>query len=166
MIVFMLILAVFLIYHGRKTKNNVHYMSSGFCGSWAFAFLVGALGQFLLCIILMGVFTLVGFIVLWPRLMRNMPEETAKAKETVDTSGPIRLSDVFSVRFMIKLESKYGERSAMIIWSAVGAAVAAPVLVAMVLLGVTTWPFGAGALVFGVIASLFFYRRMRRGLNA
>jgi|GEM_PF-1781966 len=164
MIVFMIITTVFFIYHARKTKKNMYYTGSGLCGSMAFAFLVGALGQYLLSLILLAVSALFGIIVVYPRAMRAMPEEVAKAKNTVDTSESIRFKDFFSVNAMVKLEKKYGEYKAMVIWSAVGTVFFVPVLFVMVLLRVISLPFGVGAVVFAFISGLTMYRRMRKGL--
>ncbi|MDR0470597.1 MAG: hypothetical protein LBH79_02580 [Nitrososphaerota archaeon] len=164
MIALWIIGAAFVLYKAMKTKNSVYYMGSGFCGAMAFAFLVGALGQALLCLILMGVSTLVFYIVVMPKLKRIMPEEVAKAAKTVDTSGPIRFRDLFNVSFMVKLERKYGEHKAMVIWSVAGVAVTSPLIAVLVLLRVITWPIGVGALGFGFILGLTLYRRMRKGL--
>jgi hypothetical protein len=163
MIAFVVGIAVICIYRGMKTKNKVFYAGSGFCGSLAFAFLVGAFGQYLLCLIIMGITAFAGLFMM-PKLTRIISENAAEAKETVDTSGPIRLKDVLSVSFIIKLERKYGELKAMVIWSAAGTALAIPLIPVMVLLRITTWPIGVGVLAVGFIAGLFTYRYMKRGL--
>lgn len=109
----------FLLYRARKTKNNVHYISSGFFGAMAFACLVGALGQYLLCLILMGVFTAICFIVLWPKLMQNRTAEFSKEIGKLDTSKSIQLTEIFSLSFIIKLERAYGKYKAMVICATV-----------------------------------------------
>lgn len=119
MIALFVIGAVIVLYRARKTQNNVLYMGSGFLGAMAFAFLVGALGQYLLCLILMGVFTLVCYIVLMPKLMQNRNNEFIKDIEKMDTSEPIRLREFFSFSFIIKLERAYGKYKAMVICATV-----------------------------------------------
>ncbi len=161
--------AVICIYRGMKTKNNIFYISSGLFCFMAFSCLIGILGHPFLFII-MFIISCVASLFVSPKIWRINAqinaEKLAKAQETVDASEPIRLKEIFSASLLIKLERKYGERKAMLITFIGGAAIASPVLVAMVLLHVATWyhviVWGVG---FGFIFYLIAYRQMKKELQ-
>ncbi|MDR1992523.1 MAG: hypothetical protein LBQ98_03345 [Nitrososphaerota archaeon] len=97
-------------------------------------------------------------------MMQINTEEFAKAQETVDASESIRFKDLFSSSFIIKLERKHGERKAMIIFCATSTVFVIPMLLAMVLLHIITWPIAVGVAPFGFILWLSMYRRIKKGL--
>jgi len=163
MIVLMLIGAIICIYRGIKNKNNIFYKASGLFCFVAFSFFVGALGQYLLCLILWGISVIAGLFMV-PKIMQINTEELAKTKETVDASESIRFKDLFSSSFIIKLERKHGERKAMVIFCTTSTVFVIPMLLAMVLLHIITWPIAVGASPSGFILWLFMYRRMKKGM--
>ncbi|MDR2202783.1 MAG: hypothetical protein LBE76_00440 [Nitrososphaerota archaeon] len=161
MIALMLIVAIVCVYRGMKTKNSVFYKYSGLFCFMAFSFLVGALDQYLLCLIMWGISAVAGLFML-PKIMQINAEEFAKTQETVDASESIRFKDLFSQSFIIKLERKYGERKAMVIFCATSTVFVIPMLLVMVLLHIITWPIAVGVSPVGFILWLFMYRRMKR----
>ncbi|MDR1993536.1 MAG: hypothetical protein LBQ98_08625 [Nitrososphaerota archaeon] len=163
MIVLMLSVAIVCICRGMKNKNNIFYKVSGLFCFMAFSFLVGVLGQNLLCLILLGISVVAGLFMV-PKIMQINTGEFEKAQETIDGSEPIRFKDLFSSSFILKLERKHGERKAIIIFCVTSTVFVIPMLFAMVLLHIITWPIAVGASPSGFILWLFMYRRMKKGL--
>jgi len=169
MIALLVSTGIICIYRGMKTKNNVFYVASGFCCLIAFGFFSCYIGQYILGIVILVISSVAG-LCLSSKIGRFNTQINAKkfaeAQETVDASEPIRFKEIFSTSGFIKLERKYGERKTMLISFTGGAAIASPVLVAMVLLRVVTgyhivmWGFG-----FGFIFYLITYRQMKKELQ-
>ena len=163
MIIFMIFLAVFSLYRAKQTKNNVFYMTSGFCFSFSLSFVVGALGQYLLCLIIMAVSALIGFIVIFPKLMQNRADEFSKDVEKFDASGPIRLREIFSLSFIIKLERDYGKYKAMVICATVCTGLFGAFLILMYLLDLMTLSMVGAFVVVIFVVSCVLYWQIRDG---
>ena len=138
-------------------------MVSGFCLSLVVAFLVGVLGQYLLCLIIMTVSTIISVIVMYPRLMQTRADEFIKEIEKLDTLGPIRFKDIFSLSFIIKLERDYGIYKAMVICATVCAGLFSVFMFLMYLLGFMTLPMVGAFTVVMFIVSCVLYWQIREG---
>jgi hypothetical protein len=135
MLVFMIIVAVFFIYLAKKTKNNMFYLFSSLCCSLSLVFLAIVLDQYLLFLIFMGVSAIFVVAVLFKFMQSPPPNPIIANLDKLDTSGPLRLKDVFTLNFVFKLERKYGEYKAMVIYAAVYAGVFSICLLPLCLLG-------------------------------
>jgi len=124
---------------------------------------VGALGQYLLCFIILAVSTIIGFIVIFPKLMQVRQDDFSKSIESLDTSGSISLKEVFSLSFIIKLERAYGKYKAMVICATVCTGLFSAFMILMYLLDLMTLSMVGAFTVVIFVVSCVLYWQIRDG---
>jgi hypothetical protein len=150
------------MYLAKKTKNNMFYMVSGLCCSLSLGFLAIVLDQYLLVLTFMGVSAVFVVAFLFKFTQSPPPNPIINNLDKLDTSGPLRLKDVFTLNFIFKLEKKYGEYKAMVIYAAVYAGILSLCLLPLCLLGLPLLMIGV-AFVFLFVFLCGSYWKIREG---
>jgi hypothetical protein len=164
---FMITLASFVgifIYAAKKTKNNTLYLYSGVCSSLIFVLLAIVLDQYLLVFIFAGVSAILAIACIFKFMQSPPPNPIIANLETLDTSGPLKLRDVFTLNFIFKLEKTYGKYKAMVIYATVYAGLISLcfILPLCLISGVPLLMVGVGFVMLFVFLCLS-YLRIREG---
>ncbi|MCL2172758.1 MAG: hypothetical protein FWB84_03840 [Candidatus Bathyarchaeota archaeon] len=117
--VFFAIGVIIFAYLAKKIKNKLYYMYSSLCVSLIFTLLTIVLDQKLLSLVFMGASAVFVAVILFKFVQSPPPNPIIENLDKLDTSGPLRLKDVFTLNFTFKLERKYGEYKAMVIYATV-----------------------------------------------
>ena len=121
--VFFVIGAIIFIYLAKKIKNSLFYMFAGLCVSLISVLLAIALDQHLLFLIFTCVSAIFVVVILFKFVQSPPPNPIIENLDKLDTSGSLRFKDVFTLNFVFKLERKYGEYKAMVVYATVYASI-------------------------------------------
>lgn len=115
--------AIIFLYLSKKIKNNLFYMFSVLCVSLISVLLAIALDQYLLFLIFTCVSAVFAVVILFKFVQSPPPNPIIENLDKLDTSEPLRFKDVFTLNFVFKLERKYGEYKAMVVYATVYASI-------------------------------------------
>ncbi|MCL2359343.1 hypothetical protein [Candidatus Bathycorpusculum sp.] len=172
-LVLLLIFVLLNMYATRQKPNKLHYRVVPVLCFCILGSGIISLGQHFWGIFIMVIATILGWVLL-QGVPKNVRDEEAEFTKTFDATEPICARDFFSARLLAKLERKYGEQKAIVIYliPGIGLLIVTVYFVALA----ATWISGSGnysssygAAISGSMFSFYFivrnYRDAKKSLN-
>jgi len=148
------------IVKARRRGEKTYCLVSGVAFLVVLAVAVALLSQFLLSFAIIVVAGLLS-IVLLPRVIVLYGQEIVEQKQETDVSAPLRLKDFLSWKAWLKIESIYGFRKMMIIYSLFNITLGGTVLITLVVLNIINPVIAISTAVATTIYSItIFYRQI------
>ncbi|MDR1992747.1 MAG: hypothetical protein LBQ98_04510 [Nitrososphaerota archaeon] len=150
-----------LLYNAKKTKNKLYYATGGILCALGIAFMAASYGQYLLALIILCTASGISALLI-PKMQQTMREEIIKSIEQTDTSGPLRLKDVFSSSFIPKLERTYGEHKAPAIYATIYAGFVIAIISPLLLMNIITLSTAIISVLVSSILIIQIYRNAKK----
>jgi len=109
-------ITLYRTYRAKRKPDKVETGNIAICVFLILGSAIGILGHYWLCLVFMCAAALFGYV-LRPDLQEKERDKTVKTiKNDVDTLEPLRVRDFFSARCIPKLERRYSEPKAQLIY--------------------------------------------------
>jgi len=153
------------VVQARRKKEKAYYIGTVVSFLFLLFSIFIILNQFILALILFVAITLLSIAGL-PKMMKTMKREPLKELQETDFSAPLRVRELLTWKGWFKLESRWGVRKTMCLYSLLNMGGIGAIVFTLSILGMISivWAIGVTIIV-GIFSPIFFYRQIGETLK-
>ena len=164
-VAFFVFMVVVGVVQARRKKEKAYYISAIVSFLMLLFSIFIILNQFILALILFVAIPILSIAGL-PKIIKAMRREPLKELQETDFSAPLRVRELLTWKGWFKLESRWGVRKTMCLYSLLNMGGIGAIFFTLSILGTISiaWTIGFTIIV-GILSPIFFYRQIGKALK-